>query len=92
LPEILSRRLGRAPTGGVTTTGAGAMCAMWDFQDLKIRLGPAVEPNAPLPTPSAPIWLTYYRSSVTDRYRSANLLPPELAATYDCGALQLQSH
>jgi hypothetical protein len=92
LPEILSRRLGRAPTGGVTTTGAGAMCAMWDFQDLKLRLGPAVDPNAPLPTPSAPIWLTYYRSSVTDRYRSSNLLPPELAATYDCGALQVQSH
>lgn len=92
LPEIISRRLGRAPSGGVVSTAAGAMCAMWNFGDLKIRLGPAVRRGEPPPAPSEPVWLTYYRSSVTDRYRASRLLPRELEATYDCGALDSQSH
>lgn len=88
LADLLSRRLGREPSGGIGSTTSGAMCAMWDFGTMRIRLGPAVTPDDPSPTPDSPIWLTYYD---TRFFRSSHNVPPQLAATYGCDA-QLQSH
>lgn len=90
LPEVLSRRLGRDPVGGTSVVGSGAMCAMWEFGDLAIRLGPLTGPNDPPPTPASAVWLTYYDRAL--RHAARSQLPAELAATFDCGDDQLQSH
>jgi hypothetical protein len=92
LPDVVSRRLGVPPMDGVSSVGDGAMCAMWAVGDLRIRLGPATG-GAIAPRAGAQLWLTYYELPVTERMRAMNVLPADLANTYDCGsALQVQSH
>lgn len=88
LADVLSRRLGRQPSGGVGSIASGAMCALWDLGTMRVRLGPAVTPYDPLPRPSSPVWLTYYD---TRFFRDADKLPTQLAATYGCD-VQPQSH
>jgi hypothetical protein len=84
LAEVVSRRLGRQPAGGIRTVGVGAMCAQWDVDGILVRLGPAIVPGERV-TPVSPVWISFFdRAAVEAWQANGGILGGVFAATYGC--------